>query len=180
MTKQLAPQLTEDEALAVMAKGLHAYVNDNGPDLEADHLEIPCDALPIETRKAKWAEARKQKLALTPQPFKRRWPPQSFSVPDTPPEPQISKGTMAKLSVIADQAEPKDAEAKPKPKPQEQPKVAAKIDKAKAKPKSLLWPEAPLPPPDATALERLTYPRGQRPLIAKSLAQPATAQFFSS
>ena len=36
MTEQLAAQLTEDEALAVMAQGLSAFVHDNGPDLEAE------------------------------------------------------------------------------------------------------------------------------------------------
>jgi len=70
------------------------------------------------------------------------------------------------------------AQATPKPKPQEEEpeelepekeepeqeeQEAAKatpsrIEKAKSKPSK--WPEAPLPPPDATALERLTYPRG--------------------
>ena len=70
------------------------------------------------------------------------------------------------------------AQATPKPKPQEEEpeelepekeepeqeeQEAAKatpsrIEKAKSKPSK--WPEAPLPPPEATALERLTYPRG--------------------
>jgi hypothetical protein len=77
MNERVAPQLTEDEALAVMAKGLHAHIHLNGPDLEADHLAIPCDALPLETRRAMWAQARKEKATLAPKsaevrPFVRR------------------------------------------------------------------------------------------------------------
>ena len=58
--------------------------------------------------------------------------------------------------------EPKELEPE-KEEPEEEEQEAAKatpskIEKAELKRSD--WPEAPLPPPDATALERLTYPRG--------------------
>ena len=59
------------------------------------------------------------------------------------------------------------ATPKPKPKPQKEPEeLEPEREAAKATPsrieksKPSEWPEAPLPPPNATALERLTYPRG--------------------
>ena len=47
-----------------MAKNIHAYIHANGPDLEDHDLAISCDDFSIEERRAKWAEARKRKLAL--------------------------------------------------------------------------------------------------------------------
>jgi hypothetical protein len=59
--------------------------------------------------------------------------------------------------VAAATSKPKPQEPKPEPGNEEQEAAQAKV-KPKAEPEA--WPEAPLPPLDATDLDRLTYPRG--------------------
>ena len=57
-------QWTYDEVAITMAQHLHAYAHNNGPDLEAEDLAIPCDAFSIEKRKAKWTKVKRDKLNL--------------------------------------------------------------------------------------------------------------------
>ena len=52
-------QWTYDEVAITMAQHLHAYAHNNGPDLEAEDLAIPCDAFSIEKRKAKWTKVKR-------------------------------------------------------------------------------------------------------------------------
>jgi hypothetical protein len=55
-------QWTVNDLTALIAQEIHAFIHENGPDLEDHDLAIPCDDLPPETRQAKWAAARRQKL----------------------------------------------------------------------------------------------------------------------
>ena len=64
-------QWTVDETTGLMAQHIHAFVHENGPDLEDHDLAIPCDDLPLDTRRAKWAAARNQKAALKVVPLRR-------------------------------------------------------------------------------------------------------------
>jgi hypothetical protein len=63
------------------------------------------------------------------------------------------KDRLVALSARLEAAKPKAKAEPPKEEPAETRK-AAPLAKAKA------WPEPPLPPPEATGLDRLTYPRG--------------------
>jgi hypothetical protein len=62
-------------------------------------------------------------------------------------EPETKAIAEKVKAVMGEVAEPADAVPEPAPPP-------------KAKPKATPWPEAPLPPPDATPEERLLYPPG--------------------
>ena len=64
MTEVAQQQWTYDEVAITMAQHLHAYAHNNGPDLEAEDLAIPCDAFSIEKRKAKWTKVKRDKLNL--------------------------------------------------------------------------------------------------------------------
>jgi len=99
-------QWTFDELTGKMAQEIHAFVYNNGPDLEDHDLAIPCDDLPLDIRRARWAEARKQKRASQPAPVvHRRYPSTnahapSFILPAPQPEAdEEGKGTSRKAVV---------------------------------------------------------------------------------
>ena len=67
-------------------------------------------------------------------------------------EPEVANALQAAMAELTERAEPE-----PKPKPKEA--KAPEADPAKG-PKAKAWLDAPLPPNEATDLERLTYPHG--------------------
>jgi hypothetical protein len=129
MTEVHAPQLTAEEASRIIAADIRAYPKD-GPDKREEHLRLYSTLLSREAIEAAWAHRYAE--TAKPAPFRRRWPPpqQSSFLPapqpvadaqpnnTSPPKgevvPLISKGTMARLSAIADQGvEYNEADAEP-------------------------------------------------------------------
>jgi hypothetical protein len=98
-----------------MGKNIHAFIHANGPDLEDHDLTIPCDDLPLETRRARWAEARKQKTALKVVPLRRF--SGNVALPFLAPEkPKDS----SRKAVVSELIRREFGKAVPKPKPEEE------------------------------------------------------------
>ena len=142
VAQQQQQQWTYDEVAITMAQHLHAYAQNNGPDLEAEDLAIPCDAFSIEKRKAKWTKVKRDKLNLIGARFEalrpkieeakrklvakpkvswRHYPTTNFFAPATQPTVEHSaKDNAARKAVVAKFVGANSNLAVPKPKPAEE------------------------------------------------------------
>jgi hypothetical protein len=147
MSEHLSTKLTaEEEASRIVVAEIKAYPQ--GGDKREEHLRLFGELLPRTEIEALWAEryaeiARIEKAAKPATVFRRYTSTNahapSFILPATQPAAdEDAKGTARKATVakFIEAAKPKKEEAQGE------------------------WPDAPTPPANATALERLTYPAG--------------------